>query len=247
MNDQYKKYLHLIISRVAIKWKSKNRYRNEDVGLNWEDWVKNSFILYDKFCRKSLQNQSNQNFKLISLIDKSIKDVGNILPNEATVHVSELSQISKEVITYVSSLEEKYDYILITRIDRDDVLKYNFVENLQKNVEDYLVNHQADKFYFDIGPNYVYSTKSNTTYYKDYYKKVTSPFISVLERNDNNFECVVYNYSHDFIDKKVKGNKYEDLQAIQVVHDHNILNQRYLSHKNINANKVDINLSEYGI
>jgi glycosyltransferase involved in cell wall biosynthesis len=241
LND-HSKFLHLVISRVAIKWNN----RNHEVGLNWENWVNNSFYLYDNYCRVSLENQTNKNFRLISLVDSEIKDYGKLNKNEEILFVNDISQITSVVKNYISSLPEKYDFILMTRIDRDDVIKNNFIENLHNNVNDYLNNNSnITKFYFDIENVHMHSIINNISYYKDFYKKITSPFISVIEKNDSNLECVIYNYDHSSIKSKIDGKKYKNLEAIQIVHDHNLLNHKSI--EKLNLNQAAINLNEFGI
>lgn len=240
-----KKYLHLVITRLAIKWKRNNVFRNEEVGLDWDNWLKDSFDLHNKFCRKSLSNQTNKDFKLISLIDKSVENIGNPLDNEVFLHVDGVEDIASKVKAYLNKINEKYNYVLVTRVDRDDVVKNNFIENLQNHVDLYMKNIKDNKYYFDIIENYLLLLKNNKIYKKNYYSTVTSPFISVLERNDNNFECTVYKYDHDLIKRKINGKKYNDLQVIQVIHDNNILNGKNLNEKYLIESKI--NFSDYGV
>ena len=240
-----KNFIHLIISRVAVKWKQNGKYKNEEVGLTWSDWSRDSLNLYDNFCRKSLKNQSNQNFKLISLIDVDIdiNQAGNRLDNEIYLYVNDYSDIINAIKKYAADLKKQY--ILITRIDRDDVVKYDFVENLHSNVKYYLSEDQkeAENFYFDIEGNYIYSIEKKETYNLNTYKTATSHFVSILEKNDCNFKCLAYT-RHDLIRRKMKGKKYKNLQSIVVIHNHNIVNHNFL---NIVNEKISIDLSDYGI
>jgi hypothetical protein len=47
------KIKHILVSRVAIKW------RHQETGMSWEEWLNDSIKLYDKYCRPSIQNQTN--------------------------------------------------------------------------------------------------------------------------------------------------------------------------------------------
>lgn len=115
-----KNLTHLVISRVACKWYLEGKLRCEqELGKTWEEWYKESIILYDTYCRKSLEQQTEKNFKLISFFDSDINDYGKMLDNEIILKVDDIDDINDVLSRYI---RENYPSgpILLSRIDRDD-------------------------------------------------------------------------------------------------------------------------------
>jgi hypothetical protein len=75
-----KKYKHIIVSRVGLKWyENETTLRCETLGLTWDEWISDSIHLYDTYCRNSLNNQTNKDFILLSLFDESVEFFGNLI------------------------------------------------------------------------------------------------------------------------------------------------------------------------
>lgn len=222
--DFNKEFLHLVISRVCVKWNHNGKYRHEVLGLNWDNFVDLSNELYDKYARKSLNNQTIKNFKLISLFDKDTKKYGNLISNEEILPVDDINSITQHIKEYIKNNSKDYKYILITRLDRDDAIENNFIEKLQNKALHYLEKTKnSSHYYFDIKDHLMYDINSKNCYYSNLYNTVTSPFITVLEPI-NNIICYAYAYSHGDIYKHIKGDKIKDLKGLQVIHSKNISN-----------------------
>jgi len=217
------KFKHLIITKLALK----GRY--DKTGLSWEEWLNNSIFLMDKYCRPSLKNQVNQNFTLISRIDDSVNFVGNILNNEIIVKNKDFGEILNNII-------KEYDSVIITRLDRDDSLKFDFVENIQKNI----IIDEHDK-YIDIKNLISYDTLNDKCYKSDKYNNMISPFVSTYEVIKEKMDYFVLRIEHNKIGNYLKGEKCDNLCAMQVIHEYNLLNKI--------TGKLDdnINLGDYGI
>jgi len=125
---------HFIISRVAAKWFNEKKILRceSELNMKWEDWSKQSIDLYNTYTRKSLKNQTNQNFELLSIIDKDIEYLGELLPNEKIIRVSNINESVKKIKEYLIEKVENKDILLLSRIDRDDCYKNDFVENIQE-------------------------------------------------------------------------------------------------------------------
>jgi hypothetical protein len=233
MND----FKHLIISRVACKWyNEKGQLRCEsELNKSWKDWSKESIELYDKFCRKSLKNQTNKNFTILSIFDQNITDYGNILPNEVILKLNNIDDIKNVVREYIVNSKINNKYILISRIDRDDCYKNNFVDILHKKINE---NEIKDECYFDISKinNYNLITKSKLI--KDYINK-TSPFVSTLEYNKKNINLYSL-IGHNSVIKIIKGIDVNELNVLQIIHGNNLLNKSI-------GKETDFNLSDFGL
>lgn len=88
-------FKHLVISRVACKWYNNKGILRCEAELNksWKDWSTESIDIYNNYCRKSLANQTNKNFKLISIFDEDINYYGDLLPNEDIVKLKNINDI----------------------------------------------------------------------------------------------------------------------------------------------------------
>ncbi|NPV13178.1 MAG: glycosyltransferase [Ignavibacteria bacterium] len=228
------KIKHLVVTRLAIKW------RFNETNLSWDDWLKNSIYLMNRYCRPSLKNQSNQDFTLLSIVDKSVTYYGDVLENEIILKVPEIKKgidIKKVIINsinkYIYTLKG-YDYVIITRLDRDDCLAHDFVDNIRNNfsyIEEYI----------DINYSYIYDTKTDIFYKSEKYKKMISPFVSTYEKiNNGKINCYPFLVDHTKVGKMLNGKKCDKLQCIQVIHDYNLKNKVY-------GIITDINKKDFGI
>lgn len=223
---------HLLVSRVAVKW------RHGETGMSWEDWVRNSFMLYDKYCRPSIKKQIDQDFTLLSLVDESISDFGNKLQNEEIVFTSG-DDIRKTIIDgingYVGNIVNDYDYVIITRVDRDDCLKSDFVSEVKKH----LISFNGEERFVDLYRSFTYDVKHQVMYDSPKYYNMVSPFVSTIEKIDNGkIKCVSFAVDHTHVGQHLKGVKLKSLLAVQIIHEYNLKNK-------VMGNLINYNLSEF--
>lgn len=231
-----KKVKHIVVTRLAIKWRFK------ETKLSWEDWVNNSLELMDSICRPSLKNQSNKNFTLLSIVDESVKEYGNVLDNEIVLKVPTLkdNEFPKEFVVdvinnYIKEFNE-YDSIILSRLDRDDAIRFDFIDNVQKHL-----SNKVDT-YIDINNSLSYNYLTKDIYKsKKYFNTFVSPFVSVHEKiNNKKIKCISLIFDHSTLSKHLKGKKVNNLYAMQVIHEYNLLNK-------VQGDKININLKDYGI
>jgi hypothetical protein len=229
-------FKHLVISRVACKWYINGKLRCEtELNKSWEDWSTESIDLYNNYCRKSLANQTNKNFKLISIFDEDINDYGDLLPNEDIVKLKNINDIKIVIRKYLKDNNINNKYLLISRIDRDDCYKNNFIKILHNNITN---NNYNEDFYFDINKINIYNLLTKNKNIKEY-KQATSPFVTTLEYNKDNIN--LYSLAgHTSVIKKIKGIDIDELEVLQIIHGNNLLNKS-------TGNKTDFNLSDFGL
>lgn len=226
---------YLIISRVALDWKHPNRK------LNWEKWVKDRLRIFDNYTRPSLKAQTDQDFTFASLVDKRIlnNDLGigkNKLKNEIFLPVEKIGdtdgfpEIFSSLISFVHEKYTNYDSIISSQIDSDDMFRKDFVE---KNKSLLKIGN-----YSDIQESFTLDIRSGKVYISRKYLKMISPFVSVHERIDK-LEFLSYKVYHHYVNKYIPGKKYKELQAIQIIHGHNIGNKR-------GKTEYKINLKDFG-
>ena len=103
------KKLHIVITRLAVNWTNHKNFKQD-----WDVWVSESIQFMDKFCRPSLQNQSNKDFMLLSLVDDTITEYGNMLPNEVVLKIKADSgnypkeDILKNIDKYIKSISKEF-------------------------------------------------------------------------------------------------------------------------------------------
>lgn len=228
------KIKHILVSRVAVKWGK----RHNEVGLSWDEWIKDSFYLYDKYCRPSLKQQTNQDFILLSLIDVGITEYGDVLNNEKIIKTSGVD-IRKTMIdgvnSYINEIKDEYDYVLLTRIDRDDCLKKDFIENLKTHI----FSDDIKEKYIDLYYSYTFNVKSGEVHDSPKYHKMVSPFVSTLEKiNNGKIRCISFMVDHNAVKNHLNGKKLKNLYAMQVIHENNLKNK-------IMGDVVNIQLNEF--
>jgi hypothetical protein len=212
---------HFIIVRLAQNSGLSHNIKKIGFDSN-QSFFKKRIDIYDNITRASLVNQTNQNFTLISLVQESAslnsQDLGSKLPNEHILYNNGNKNLSINLF-----LKEKYkdiEYAIFTRLDSDDALPINFVEEVQnhykKDIEGYLDT------YVDVDDMFVYSNIDKKI------KKINlcycSQFISILEKTKNTgfFDISVYAHSHAKIGYIKKGERIKYLSAFRFVGDHNV-------------------------
>lgn len=220
---------HIILCRLGIKW------RYKETGLSWEEWYKNSIYLMDTFCRPSLKNQNNTNFTLLTFVDKDINYFGNILENEVILKVNKTKEMINSINNYLCSLDN-IDSVICTRLDRDDCLRYNFIDIVQNKL-------LLDKIeqYVDVKYVYTFNILNGNIHKSNQYNEKVSPFVSTYEKAINNrIKCIPFAFTHTRVSQALNGTKIDDLIVMQTIHENNLINK---THGNI----ININKKEFGL
>jgi len=232
-----KKVKHIIVTRFALKW----RFAETNL-KNWDRWLDDSIHLMESFCRPSLKNQTNQDFTLLSIVDNSVKNYGNMLENEVILKVPTIKkngypkqQMINVINEYIAGLEG-FDSVILTRLDRDDALRNDYIDNVQgylsDNVESYVDLRNSISYDYD---------KKEAHDLKKYSSSFVSPFVSVHEAiNNGKIKCISLLVDHNEVSSYLKGRKVNDLYAMQVVHQNNIGNK-------VRGVLIKINKTDYGI
>jgi len=231
------KIKHIVITRLAVNWTNHKNFKQD-----WNVWVDESIGFMDQLCRPSLKNQSNQDFTLLSLVDESIDDFGDVLPNENILKVQSNNgnypkgNILMEINKYVKSVSNEYDAIITTRLDRDDCLHKDFIDNTQT-----LLKNCNKNTYVDIKNSFTYDIVNNIVHSSPKYYTMISPFVSTFEIITNNeIECISMKYDHTDVGKYISGSKTNKLSVIQVITGKNMINKMY-------GKPAKIEKNDYGI
>lgn len=203
------KFTHLIISKVNLRWLP----QAED-----EIWLKDRISLFNNILRPSIVGQTNKNFKFVTLWgyepEGKIENEYQIKLNSKTSYALYLEMLPK-----LKELIDE-DLVLTTRVDTDNALRYDFVENLHKHI-----TKTELPFYYDT--NKMHMINLNTLQKRTWPAINTSAFISVIETKSN-YICIPYKTGHARIQKFVKGIKFDDLGCICTIHGENIYMKKEL-------------------
>jgi len=226
---------HFIVTCLAVKRSDKQGYLCEQLGMTWEQWVNKSISLMDRLERRSLKNQTSQDFTLLTYVDNRLIKFGKVLKNEVIIPVEEQRDDADQIVQGINDNAKGYDRIIITRLDRDDCLRKDFVKNVRDHFEG------GGKGYVDIFHSLSYDIKNKIFYDSDKYYLGISPFVSVMEQRDRGqFRCLPFRVSHGAIGGYVPGIKSRNLYSMQGIHDHNVLNK-------LRGVKTKINRRDYGL
>ena len=219
----------LIITRLNLQW-------NKPLT---PEFVNNSIRRMESINRSSLKNQSCQDFTLLTLTDETMTDYGDPLENEVIIKIPNIGKynhdgIIQAVMGYVENLD--CDSVITIRLDSDDALHKDFIKNIYNN--NIPINHYADIVSgfpcYDIKTGKVYTSKKHAEWF-------TTQFVSFHELKKD-FKCVVMRQTHTKIGQLYQGGHYNNLKALQFIHDENHSTKIYNE-----AKEIKINLSDYGV
>jgi len=178
--------------------------------------------LFNKFTKPSICNQTCKDFEWIILgnpdVDipikhKFISGEGEGKAPACWVNAKELYQ---RHIDYMVKESKGEDLVLMTRVDNDDILLPNYVENAQRILTEpgllefkgYRLDLRTNEFYID----------------HLHHEELTSPFLTLAQRPENLKSVYSHNHSKmwQHFDLKIS----EKRNWVQVIHAHNwVLNR----------------------
>ena len=146
--------IHLIFTRFMMDF---NLYKNKD--LIYEDvYIFNGIRVMKKYLFPSLENQSCKNFTWILLLG----DKANITNIESLVQLNQSFDSKviyrKDLKNYLKFITKDYNILITTRIDYDDAIYYDAVNDVRKviNVNKPIIAHGYNRgvSYYEINGKY---------------------------------------------------------------------------------------------
>ena len=169
------KIKHFIFTRFMIEFYNYNGFPKK---IYQQDYINNGIMVMKKYLFPSLENQSCKDFVWVLLIGNkaNITYIKSILDFNNSFKYNIVYQ--KDLNNYVKKKSKDIDILISTRIDYDDEIYYNAVNDIRKIID-------IDKPAFLHGYNRgVYFFESNEKYYEYYYnydnKGVMSVFFSLI-------------------------------------------------------------------
>lgn len=124
---------HYIITRFNIHEPSWRAVDLNNQPICNDAWLQHRFKLFERYCLPSVMRQTNQNFKWVILLHHKTKDRWRKLINQ---YIGCYSAIYlglhwlRELQNYLRD-EVQSHWIITTRLDNDDVIYPNYIENIQ--------------------------------------------------------------------------------------------------------------------
>lgn len=107
---------------------------SRDVIFNY-DFLKRQLEVFCEFTLKSLQNQTNKNFEILLLIHNELPLENKIYENLNELKYQNVNFIYlKDLNQYIYDNSKLFDYVITTRLDNDDLIYNNAVNDIQNIV-----------------------------------------------------------------------------------------------------------------
>ena len=175
-------FRHYIITRFNLRAKEWQFTKNSTKVLD-ENWLKNRFELFEKYCLPSLLSQTNKNFEWVIYFDTETpafyKDKIEVyrqkLPNLIPVFVENMELFLPSIQVHIKNNNQ--EYVITTRLDNDDCVSKYFVDEIQKNFnkQTYEALDFVDGYSLQISPDFKLGKK----------RHLYNPFISLVEKKQN--------------------------------------------------------------
>lgn len=175
-------FKHYIITRFNLRAKEWQFTKNSTKVLD-ENWLKNRFELFEKYCLPSLLSQTNKNFEWVIYFDTETpafyKDKIEVyrqkLPNLVPVFVENMELFLPSIQAHIKN--NSLEYVITTRLDNDDCVSKYFVDEIQKNFnkQTYEALDFVDGYSLQISPDFKLGKK----------RHLYNPFISLVEKKQN--------------------------------------------------------------
>jgi hypothetical protein len=223
---------HLIISRVNLHMRlDPNKYKVTEL---WKQpgWNESRVRMLDEWTRRSLRKQTNQDFTFVTLWQAGHVHQGGGLANEVKIEIENTGTSDDDPLDYNAlwnnapgkktlNFSDQIAYrirqrfkapALITNLDCDDCLRYDFVEVLQREAAKY-----SDFTILDMQDRYQYNIRTGAKGVKS--SRRASPFLSCVEPE---IKCIpiIYNHSDMPVDISIK--KIPDLAGMQTINSSNM-------------------------
>lgn len=183
-------FKHILITRFNIFYKTKMAQQ----GFDPQEWLKERFSIFQKFCFPSIVNQSNKGFTWMIYVD-SETDPETLEALKAMVKPYSFVLLIQRVFQHFSLklvLDEDihkflgvdFQYLISSRVDTDDMLHRDFIQSVQ----DRFTGQSYEALNFNKGHIYDIGTGVTSVAIHRH-----NPFISLIEkRTDRGFKSVFH-------------------------------------------------------
>jgi len=215
-------FKHFIITRFNLRKDGWETTKNNEKLLT-DSWLKERFDLFENYCFHSVKNQSNQNFKWFVFFDVNtpdeyvtkIQDYKDSYENFYPFFIDGMENYLPSIIEKIN-LNCDQDYLITSRLDNDDSLHKNYVDEVQScfDSQDYLAIDIIDGYTLLTGEKSLLGLK----------KHLYNPFISLIEKKENYKTVWFREHTHWKYEKRILRVK-NKLLWLTVIHSKNKENE----------------------
>ena len=169
------KIIHLIITRFLVLFYRKYGFPQK---MYKDDYISNGIRVMKKYIIPSLENQSCKNFTWILMVgnNANITYIKSLLNFNFSFNSKIIYE--KNIKKYVKNITKEYDILITTRIDYDDIIYYDAVNDVRKVIN---LNRPILLYGYNRGIKYFESINKSSDFFFD--KKdigVFSIFVSLI-------------------------------------------------------------------
>src|SRR5690606_19063161 len=181
--------------------------------------------LFLNYCFPSVKNQSCQNFKWLVFFDIGtpkkyvglVEELKNSYPNFIPLFIDGSKELNSSLTEFVSERKKYHDFILMNRIDNDDIIHKDFVRNIQ------IIARSEHNLVIDVRKGYQLVMNHDLVEYRICEQKF-NPFISIVQRAEQYVS--IFSRQHTEWEKEENIIIYNEKPLwIQVIHGRNKLNK----------------------
>ena len=229
-------FYHFLITRFNLKNPGWDVTKNNETLLD-ENWMDERLELFSNFCYPSVINQSNKNFKWLLFFDNSTSEkyrnkIDQILNNHPLIipfYIDGMPNFQTAILNYIAKNANDKDYLITSRIDNDDCIHKDFINEIQKqfNKQDFLAIDNINGYTMQVEPTFILGKKEH----------IFNPFISLIERN---FEPkTVWYYVHNMWKKEPRLIHLSEKRLwLSIIHGKNKVNE-FDGYGNIDWNEIN--------
>jgi hypothetical protein len=214
-------FKHFLITRFNLRQTDWTTNKNSKPVLT-EEWHENRFQLFTDYCFPSVASQKNKNFEWIVFFDTTTPQKYKDVIATLQTRMSNFSPVFVDGMPlFLPSIYEEMekcnkDYIITSRIDNDDCISENYIDEIQKRFA------QQDFMAVDFVDGYTIQTSPDVkiAYRLDQY----NPFISLIEKNDSPKTVWTSRHSHWKREKNILQVRDVRIWA-SVIHEENKVNE----------------------
>ena len=234
---------HLLVTRFNLRNPEWDVTKNNEKLLT-NDWMEERMWFFENFCFPTILAQTNQNFEWLLYFDIKTPEkfktrISELIQNQLNFkvfYIDGMPQFYDELKKYISAVPNKKPYLITSRIDNDDSVHKDFINEIQLQFkqQDYLVLDIIKGYSLQIRPTVMLGKKEH----------IFNPFMSLIEKNDD--PKTIWYYHHNMWKKETRIKQVNHKRLwIAVIHEKNKVNN-FNGYDNVKWNKLksDFVLSE---
>lgn len=236
-------FIHVITTRFNVPTSVWTETRDGTKPLS-EEWLKDRFEIFQKYCLPSFKNQSNKNFIWLVFFDENTpekykQEIENIQKEFSLfqpIFVQDFEELQRKALQIIPTFfSDDTQFLISTDLDNDDLLHREFIDTVQQKFE------PKNDLVIDLKRGLQLTKSEEGKAYINVFYMVANPFVSLVE-NKNSFGTVMKEEHLKY--RNYSNYTFYDLEPrfIQYIHSNNLLNNSEENAERITA----LDFSDYG-